>query len=321
VELDRLDAEVRGAADGVGIGIDEEAAPDAGGVEARNRIADALLRGGNVETALSRDLLPSLGDERDLMRADAQSEGDHLVGAGHLEVQHRPDRPGESLDVVVLDVPAIFAQVRGDSVGAGILTQRGGSNGIGLGASPRLSNRRDVIDVDVEPNANRHSRLLLHSEALIRFARVLMSETSVKKLLLILALGLACRQSGPKELTGAATPRAAVDQFMLAIRAEDIQALTTVWGNAKGPARDQFPAEEIRMREQLMLCYFSHDSYRITGETTVSDKKRVILADIKKGTMTRTAEFVVERGRAERWYASVIDITPLKDFCQPKRTG
>jgi hypothetical protein len=75
------------------------------------------------------------------------------------------------------------------------------------------------------------------------------------------------------------------------------------------------------MRQQLMLCYFSHDSYVITGETSVSDKKRVLLADIKKGNMTRTAEFVAERGRSSRWYASVIDVSPLKDFCQPRRTG
>lgn len=141
----------------------------------------------------------------------------------------------------------------------------------------------------------------------------------MKKLLLILALGLACRQQQPRELTGAATPRAAVDQFMLAIRAQDIQSLSMVWGNEKGPARDQYAIEEINMRRQLMLCYFSHDSYTISGSTAVSKEKSVILADIKKGTMVRTAEFVVEKGPSDRWYASVIDIIPLKDLCQPKR--
>lgn len=146
-----------------------------------------------------------------------------------------------------------------------------------------------------------------------------MLETRVKKLLLVLALGLACRPQTPKQLTGAPTPKAAVDQFMLAVRAQDIQALTTVWGNSKGPARDQFPAEEINMRRQLMFCYFNHDSYTVTGQTAVSGKKSVVLADIKKGTMVRTAEFVVEKGPSNRWYASVIDVTPLKDLCQPKR--
>lgn len=321
VQLDGVDTQAGRAADGIGVGVDEETGADAGGVETRDGIADSALRGNNVEATLGRDLFTPLGNQRDLVGTNSECDFEHLRRTCHLEIEDRSHRAREPLNVVVLDVPAIFAEVGGDAVGAGLLAHRGGGNGIGVGAPPRLSDRCDVIDVDVQPDANRHALLLLRLEAPIRFARVLMLETSVKKLLLILVLGIACRQSEPKELTGAASPRAAVDQFMLAIRAEDIQALSAVWGNAKGPAREQYPIEEIRMRQQLMLCYFGHDRYAITGESTVSDKKRVILADITKGTMKRTAEFVAERGRSNRWYASVIDVTPLKDFCQPKRTG
>ena len=75
---------------------------------------------------------------------------EHLVGARHLEIEDGRHRCGESRDVVVLNVPAVLAQVRGDAVGAGVLADRRTRNGVGMLAAARLSQRRDVIDVDVE---------------------------------------------------------------------------------------------------------------------------------------------------------------------------
>ena len=144
----------------------------------------------------------------------------------------------------------------------------------------------------------------------------------MKKLLLVLALAtLGCPKAQPnRPLTGASTPRGAVEQFMLAIRAQDLQAISSVWGNSKGPARDQgMSREELEKRTLLMVCFFTHDSYRITGLTSVSTKKEYITAELKKGDLTRSAEFTVEKGPSDRWYASVADITTLQDLCRPPR--
>ena len=108
----------------------------------------------DVEPALGRDLLAPLGDERHLVRANSLGDGEHFVGAGHLEIEDGRHRCGESLDVVVLNVAAIFAQVRGDAVGAGALADNGSLNRVRLRAAARLSHRRDVIDVDVEALAD-----------------------------------------------------------------------------------------------------------------------------------------------------------------------
>jgi hypothetical protein len=37
---------------------------------------------------------------------------DHLVGRGHLQVEARADGRAQALDVVVVDVASVFAQVR-----------------------------------------------------------------------------------------------------------------------------------------------------------------------------------------------------------------
>ena len=142
----------------------------------------------------------------------------------------------------------------------------------------------------------------------------------MKRLLLVLLLtGAACRQPQPnRSLTGAPTPRGAVEQFMLAVRAQDLQAISTVWGNSKGPARDQgMTRAELEQRELLMVCFFGHDTYKITGYTEVNTKKAFIGVELKKGDLTRSTEFTVEKGPSSRWYASVEDVTSVKDLCRP----
>ena len=56
----------------------------------------------------------------------------------------------EPRDVVVADVPAILAQMRGDAVGAGRDRDLARPYGIGMAAAARVAHGRDMIDVDAE---------------------------------------------------------------------------------------------------------------------------------------------------------------------------
>jgi len=89
------------------------------------------------------------------MRTKRPGDAKHLVGARHHEVEHSSDGFGELPDVLILDMPAIFTKVRGDSVGAGLFAQSRGRDRVGLVASTRLSDGRDVIHVDVQSLASR----------------------------------------------------------------------------------------------------------------------------------------------------------------------
>src|SRR5579871_5474586 len=58
-----------------------------------------------------------------------------------------------------------------------------------------------------------------------------------------LSLAAACAtthgaEGGGAKEAGAATPRKAVDDFLAAIHAKDLQAMSMVWGTDHGPARD-----------------------------------------------------------------------------------
>ena len=52
--------------------------------------------------------------------------------------------------VAILDVPAVFAQMQRDVVGAGLLGQQRGMHRIRIGRAARLPHGGDVIDVDAE---------------------------------------------------------------------------------------------------------------------------------------------------------------------------
>ena len=66
----------------------------------------------------------------------------------------------EPRDVVVGDVPAVLAQVRGDAVGPGLNGQVRGAHRIGMPAATRIADGGDVVDVHAEAKIGRlaHSR-------------------------------------------------------------------------------------------------------------------------------------------------------------------
>ena len=69
---------------------------------------------------------------------------------GHLEVELDVHELAQASHVLVLDVPAILAQVDGDAVGAAQVRLHRRPHGIGFVRAARLPQRRDVVDVDAE---------------------------------------------------------------------------------------------------------------------------------------------------------------------------
>lgn len=116
-------------------------------------------------------------------------------------------------------------------------------------------------------------------------------------------------------LTGAAAPRLAVEQFMAAVKAQDLQAMSIVWGTDQGPARDQMDRSELEKREIIMQGCYDHDRFRILEEGPAPSGERVLRVEVSRGTKTATPAFMVVKGPSERWYVRDAGITAMKDFC------
>jgi hypothetical protein len=153
----------------------------------------------------------------------------------------------------------------------------------------------------------------------------------VKKLIISLLLVGACRTTtsvqststsatptASPSATGAGTAEAAARGFMAAVKQTDLQALGSLWGDKDGPARDRYPRDELEKRGIIMARCLRHDSYDIVGDAPAVGGARAMVINLKLGDLARSADFVVVRGPAQRWY--VQDITNmmqrLQEICQ-----
>jgi len=107
----------------------------------------------------------------------------------------------------------------------------------------------------------------------------------------------------------------AVEQFLRAVNAKDLQAISTVFGTKNGPARETMDRTELEKREIILACYFAHDSARILGESAGTQGHREVRVELKKGKMTRQSIFYTIRGPGSRWYVDNMDIASVRDFC------
>ena len=152
----------------------------------------------------------------------------------------------------------------------------------------------------------------------------------MRKLLIGLLLMAACTTrttvtppvtvgTSPAGTTGTAGPRAALDAFLSAIRAKDLQALGAVWGDKNGAIRDtkRISREEVEQRELLLMCYFSHDSFKVLSDSPAAGGERIMSVTLTKGTLSRTTNFYLVSGES-RWYVRSADVDPVRDLCSKK---
>jgi hypothetical protein len=120
--------------------------------------------------------------------------------------------------------------------------------------------------------------------------------------------------------TGAVDAKSAVLAFLDAAKNQDLQALASAWGSADGSVRETgaIPREEMEKRELIMLCYLTHDTHQIVSEAPAANNERVIAAQLRRGSLARTANFYAVAGPGGRWYVRAFDMESLTDFCRAK---
>lgn len=116
-------------------------------------------------------------------------------------------------------------------------------------------------------------------------------------------------------MTGAAAPRLAVEQFLAAAKAGDLQAMSVVFGTTRGAARDNMPWNELEKREIILQCFFNADTYRVVSEAAGAEGHRVVRVELTKGRVARQPNFFVIQGPAQRWYVDNMEIAVVRDFC------
>lgn len=144
------------------------------------------------------------------------------------------------------------------------------------------------------------------------------------KRLVILLFALAACSHGAAPAPGAApsgqesgetTPRRAVESFLKAVSAQDLQGMSLIWGTSKGPAREVVDRAQLEKRELIMQCYLGHDKFAILRDAPSSDDTHTLLVSLSKGSLTRQTTFTTVRGPGNRWYVLDAQLEPVRDLC------
>ena len=106
---------------------------------------------------------------------------------------------------------------------------------------------------------------------------------------------------------------------MAAAKAQNLDAMSLVWGSAAGPARSTMDRTTWEQREVIMMTCLRHDSYRVQGEAPAAGGERVLLVELKFGDLTRSTNFYATLGPEQRWFVRSLDTQALESICL-KRT-
>jgi len=148
----------------------------------------------------------------------------------------------------------------------------------------------------------------------------------MKKLIMSLVLVGACHSSPPPTTrpvtvvtvgsgSGAPDPVSAVRGFLDAAKEPDLQAMSVLFGDTQGAARDGLPREELEKRELIMVRCLRHDRYNIVRDAPAPGGGRTYSVSIEYKELTRSANFQVVRGPSSRWYVQKFDLGALNDIC------
>jgi hypothetical protein len=134
----------------------------------------------------------------------------------------------------------------------------------------------------------------------------------VKKLTTVLLVVLtACHNgtSAPSGLpTGGATPEAALNAYMAAVKARDLQAMSAAWGSAKGPARETMERVQMEKSETIVMGLFCDEEFRILRKNAGDGGREILNVELKRGTKMMTVNFTTIPGPAKRWYVEDVDL-------------
>jgi hypothetical protein len=117
-------------------------------------------------------------------------------------------------------------------------------------------------------------------------------------------------------MTGAATARQAAQAFLDAGKAQDLQALSAVWGSTQGPLRNTEDRATLEKRELIMMCYFHFSTDSIGSPSAAAGSRVVFPVTLARGDLTRTTTITTIAGPGSRWYVETIELPRIRAFCQ-----
>lgn len=146
----------------------------------------------------------------------------------------------------------------------------------------------------------------------------------MKRLLAVAVLVMlaGCARGGGGAATGAATSEEAVQQFVFAAKAEDLQAMSAVWGDQQSPTRDRVSRQELERRLLIIVCHLRHDESRIGPAQTGEGGRVLFRVEFTQGRLQASPMFTTVRNLKDgRWYVENLDMRAVQPLCAGSATS
>jgi hypothetical protein len=120
------------------------------------------------------------------------------------------------------------------------------------------------------------------------------------------------------DAVGAVNGRTAVEGFLAAVKAQDLQTMSAIWGTTKGAARDQMQRDDLEKRLIIMQCTLTHDKWGFLEDRPglkTGGRQELQIELFQKQRSAKTSILTVA-GPGGRWFVENINLLPLKEFCR-----
>lgn len=120
------------------------------------------------------------------------------------------------------------------------------------------------------------------------------------------------------DAVGAVTGKAAVEGFLKAVKAQDLQTMSAIWGTTKGAARDQMKRDELEKRLIIMQCTLTHEKWAYLEDRPrlQTGGRQEFQLELFQGQRSAKTSIVTVSGPGGRWFVEDINLLPLKEFCR-----
>jgi hypothetical protein len=146
-------------------------------------------------------------------------------------------------------------------------------------------------------------------------------------LLSVFSVAGACGGGSAPQTPVPQSVNAALEQFLAAVKANDLSRMGGLWGTDRGPAAQWMKGEELRQRLAVIQKYLDHVGYRIIeGPLVVPNRNdlRTFRVDLQRGRCNQVVPIDVVRTRSGGWLVYDVHLeaagTP-NARCQPAGSG
>ena len=147
VEFHHRDAQTQGGLKLPFLRLDEQRHTNARIGKPRHDGRQPVVLARRVEPAFGGLFGAFLGHDAGRVRLVPECYFQHFRGRRHLEIERRAGFNANPFAILVSDMAAVFAQMRGDAVGARRHREFGGANRVGIDAGAGIAKGRDMIDI------------------------------------------------------------------------------------------------------------------------------------------------------------------------------